>query len=99
VNGRRAREIRWLADRESWSHGVPDAGDHAYRPQTIRNRAGDVVRRFPETRLMPGPRDLARQIRKVYTRTGGYPLLISPDLTTVIRSPRPHRRTLPLTLR
>lgn len=55
------------------AESVPDRGPYAYRPQAIRNRAGNVITRFPEVRLMPGPKYLARIIRKFYVRTGRYP--------------------------
>jgi hypothetical protein len=73
MNGRRARHIRHVAEVGCREHGVRDFGPHAYRPQEVRGAR--VVERYPETRLMPGPRETARQIRKIYTRTGRYPVL------------------------
>lgn len=75
MNGRRARHIRWYADEACREQGVQDFGDKT-RPREIRNRAGNVVHRYPEVRLMPGPRYLARRIRRIYTRTGRYPVVV-----------------------
>lgn len=75
MNGRRARHIRWFADTACREQGLADHGPHAYRPQEIKGR--DSVYRFPEVRLMPGPRELARRMRAAYTRTGRYPTVIA----------------------
>lgn len=67
MSGRRAKAIRRAAEQICASRGMRDAG--GYQPQEIRNRAGKVVRRYPETRLMPGARGLARRMRREYARS------------------------------
>jgi hypothetical protein len=54
--------------------GVRDDGPDAYRPQEIVGKGGRAYR-FPEIRLMPGPKYLARRIRRIYTLTGIYPVI------------------------
>jgi hypothetical protein len=75
VSGRRAREIRRRAEAVCADRGITDGGTGAYRPQVVRSPDGKTGYRFPERRLMPGPRYLARRIRKIYTRTGMYPIV------------------------
>lgn len=77
MNARRARLIRRYAETVCNLNGVVDHGRDAYRPQTIMGKGGRAFR-FPEARLMPGPRRAARAMRRAYTR-GGHTAMLGVD--------------------
>jgi hypothetical protein len=65
VSGRRARQLRQLAEAMCAAQNIQDRP--GYAPTEVRDRDGKVVGRWPELRLLPGPRALARQMRRTRT--------------------------------